>query len=377
MNWWLIVFPQGFPYNEREVVMRVLVGMSGGIDSSVAAYLLKKQGFDVVGVTMMIYSGKRNLPVPTKHMNSCYTPLEAEELPHIKEIAEKIGIEHVTVDLSDLYDRTIIADFQQEYLSGHTPNPCVWCNAKMKFGAMVDYAREQGLSFDKFATGHYARIVQAGKRWCLERAVDLKKDQSYFLYRLSQLQLSSTMFPLGGMLKSEVRKIDEELGFHPAGQDESQDFYSGDYTDLLDVQDKPGDIVMRDGKVVGRHEGIWHYTIGQRKGLGIAAPRPLYVLALDPKKNQVVVGYEEETVDIEVTAGQVNWQMVDHFEGKVPVSAKIRSTGSPMEAEAWENPDGTVTCRFKSPVKAATPGQSLVMYQDDKVLAGGIISSVS
>ncbi len=354
--------------------MRVLVGMSGGIDSSVAAYLLKQKGYDVTGVTMLIWNGRRELPKQTKHMNSCYSPHEIEDLPLIKEIADKIGIPHVTVDLSELYEKTIISNFQNEYLAGHTPNPCIWCNAKMKFGAMVDYAREKGLLFDKFATGHYARIVEQSGRFALQRAKDPKKDQSYFLYRLSQEQLARTLFPLGGMLKSEVRALDVAEGFHAEDQDESQDFYGGDYTDLLDVENKSGDIVLRSGEVVGHHEGIWHYTIGQRKGLGIAAPRPLYVLALEQKKNQVVVGYEEETLEQTVTAGQVNWQLWDHLEGEVEVQAKIRSTGSPMEATAWEHGDGTITCRFKNPVKAATAGQSLVLYRDEVILAGGIIT---
>lgn len=354
--------------------MRVLVGMSGGIDSSVAAYLLKQQGYEVTGVTMLIWNGRRHLPKQTKHMNSCYSPNEVEDLPKIKEIAEKIGIPHVTVDLSDLYERTIIANFQEEYLSGHTPNPCIWCNAKMKFGAMVDYAREKGLQFDKFATGHYARIVRKGGRYALERACDPRKDQSYFLYRLSQEQLSRTLFPLGGMLKSDVRKIDVAQGFHKEDQDESQDFYSGDYTDLLDVENKSGDIVLKTGEVVGRHEGIWHYTVGQRKGLGVAAGRPLYVLSLDPKRNQVVVGYEEDTLEQTVTASQVNWQLLDHIEGEIEVEAKIRSTSRAMAAVARENEDGSVTCSFKAPVKAATAGQSLVLYQGDMVVAGGIIT---
>lgn len=355
--------------------MRILVGMSGGIDSSVAAYLLKQQGYEVTGVTMLIWKGRRDLPKQTKHMNSCYSPNEIEDLPQIKEIAEKIGIPHVVVDLSELYERTIISNFQSEYLSGHTPNPCIWCNAKMKFGAMVDYARETGLVFDKFATGHYARIIQEGGRYALRKAVDPRKDQSYFLYRLSQEQLARTLFPLGEMTKDEVRKIDVAQGFHQEDQDESQDFYSGDYTDLLNVENKRGEIVLKTGEVVGHHHGIWHYTIGQRKGLGIAAPRPLYVLSLDPKKNQVVVGYEEDTLEQTVTAGQINWQLLDHIEGAMEVEAKIRSTSRAMAALARENEDGSITCSFKTPVKAATAGQSLVLYRGDEVVAGGIITT--
>jgi len=354
--------------------VKVLVGMSGGIDSSVAAYLLKKAGYEVTGVTMLIWNGRKDLPAP-KHTNSCYNPEKAEDIAAIKEIAGKIGIPHVTVDLSAMYEDVVLRNFQEEYLNGHTPNPCIWCNAKIKFGAMVEYARKQGLSFDKFATGHYAKIVQSGGRYAIARAADVKKDQSYFLYRLSQEQLGSILYPLGDMLKSEVRKIDVAQSFHSADQDESQDFYGGDYTDLLDVKDERGDIVMKDGTVVGHHEGIWHYTIGQRKGLGVSAPRPLYVLELKPDKNQVVVGYEEDTTSCTVNAGQVAWSGADHLENVIQVQAKIRSTGYPMEASAWENPDGSITAKFITPVKAVTAGQSLVLYRDDHILCGGIITA--
>jgi tRNA-specific 2-thiouridylase len=353
--------------------VKVLVGMSGGIDSSVAAYLLKQAGYDVTGVTMLIWGGRKDLPVP-KHSNSCYGPEKEEDIAAIKEIAGKIGIPHVTVDLSQLYENVVLKNFHDEYLSGHTPNPCVWCNAKIKFGAMVEYARAKGLAFDKFATGHYARIVPVGSRLAIARAVDQKKDQSYFLYRLNQDQLSSIVYPLGGMLKKDVRAIDVREGFHSVDQDESQDFYAGDYTDLLDVKDEKGDIVLRDGTVVGHHEGIWHYTIGQRKGLGVAAPRPLYVLDLKPEANQVVVGYEEDTTSTVVDASNVAWSGVDHIDGKIEVQAKIRSTGFPIQATAWENPDGSLTATFIAPVKAVTKGQSLVLYQDDHILCGGIIT---
>lgn len=352
--------------------MRVLVGMSGGIDSSVVAYLLKQEGHEVIGVTMTVWNNKANLPAPKKS-NSCFAPEKAEDIKKIKEICGKIGIEHQVLDLSDLYEQVVLKNFQEEYLNGRTPNPCVWCNAKIKFGAMVDYAREKGLQFDKFATGHYARIVERNGRYAIARAVDRKKDQSYFLYRLNQSQLSSIMFPLGTMVKDDVRKIDVEQGFHDVYQDESQDFYGGDYTDLLDVTDKKGNIVNTQGKVLGTHEGIWHYTIGQRKGLGIAAERPLYVLALRPQTNEVVVGFEEETLQHVVTASNIVWGAVESLDGPVAVHAKIRSTGQPVEATASQLPDGSVTATFSHHIKAATGGQSLVLYDGDTVLCGGII----
>jgi tRNA-specific 2-thiouridylase len=356
--------------------MKVLIGMSGGIDSSVAAYLLKQMGHEVVAVTMTIWNGKADLPAPKKS-NSCFAPEKTEDIKKIKIICDKIGIEHQVLDLSELYERVVLKDFQDEYLNGRTPNPCVWCNAKIKFGAMVDYAREKGLQFDTFATGHYARIMEKDGRYAIRRAVDLKKDQSYFLYRLSQEQLSSTLFPLGEMVKEEVRKIDVEQGFHEVYQDESQDFYGGDYTDLLDVSNQSGAIVDKNGTVLGRHEGIWHYTIGQRKGLGIAAERPLYVLSLRPQTNEVVVGFEEDTFQRSVTAANVVWGCSQGIEGTIPVQAKIRSTGYPSEAMAFQNEDGSITAVFSEDIKAATNGQSLVLYDGDTLLCGGIIEDAS
>jgi tRNA-specific 2-thiouridylase len=346
--------------------------MSGGIDSSVAAYLLKQQGHEVVGVTMTVWNNKADLPAPKKS-NSCFAPEKAEDIEKIKEICNKIGIEHQVLDLSDLYEQIVLKNFQDEYLNGRTPNPCVWCNAKIKFGAMVDYAREKGLRFDKFATGHYARIVERDGRYAIARAVDRKKDQSYFLYRLDQRQLSSIMFPLGSMVKEDVREIDVAQGFHDVYQEESQDFYGGDYTDLLDVTNKEGNIVNSEGKVLGTHNGIWHYTIGQRKGLGIAAERPLYVLSLRPQTNEVVVGFEEETLQRVVTASNVVWSAVEALDGDMDVLAKIRSTGQPSEAKARSLPDGSVTATFAHDIKAATNGQSLVLYDGDTILCGGII----
>lgn len=363
--------------------MKVLVGMSGGIDSSVAALLLKDAGHEVVGVTMTIW--KEDLPTAERlrkataetgiKINSCYSPDKSEDIEATKAICRKIGIEHFVLDCSELYEGTVLRNFRDEYLGGRTPNPCVWCNALVKFGALVNYARQRGIEFDKFATGHYARVLYdaVSGRWSLHRAVDVKKDQTYFLYRLNQEQLSTVLFPLGEMTKDEVRKIDERYGFHRPGQDESQDFYGGDYSDLLGVAPEQGNIVDTEGKVLGRHEGVWHYTVGQRRGLGIAAPRPLYVLALRPATNEVVVGYEEETYQRTVCAGLVNWGAVETLEGDVPVMAKIRSTGDPRPAVARLLPDGRLEAVFDEPVKAATPGQSLVLYNHDIIMAGGII----
>lgn len=354
---------------------KVLVGMSGGIDSSVAAWVLKQKGYEVTGVTMAIWKEGREFHGDL-NANACFAPSETKDLETTERICRSIGIEHKVLDISELYEKVVLGNFRTEYLDGRTPNPCIWCNQKIKFGAMVERAREEGLEFDYFATGHYARIEkQDNGRYALLRSTDLTKDQSYFLYRLSQKQLSETLFPLGGMTKTEVRKIDVSLGFHPEGMTESQDFYSGPYSDLLDVQPKPGNIVDRSGKVLGRHDGVWNYTIGQRRGLGIGAERPLYVTELRVKTNEVVVGFEEETKDVSVLASQVVWGAVDTIEGEIEALAKIRSAGPAMECKASLTEDGKISCVFKNPVKAATCGQSLVVYDGDKVLCGGIIES--
>lgn len=353
----------------------VLVGMSGGIDSSVAAYLLKEQGFNVHGVTMTVWKqdGKYKGD-PSK--NSCFSPDKSAEIEKTREICDKIGMDYTVLDISDLYESIVLQNFRNEYLNGRTPNPCVWCNSKIKFGAMVDFAREKGIKFDMFATGHYARIVKQDGRWCLYRGKDPVKDQSYFLYRLTQKQLSNTIFPLGGMTKEEVRKIDFELGFHPCEQTESQDFYSGHYTDLLDTQPKEGNIVDQTGKILGKHNGMWNYTIGQRKGLGIAASQPLYVTDLDPVNNLVVVGYEDSTYNKSVVADRVNWVATEDLSKPIHAKAKIRSMGEIAECTVSCDYEGRLKAVFDKPVKAATCGQSLVIYEDDKVLCGGIISGV-
>lgn len=351
---------------------KVMVGMSGGIDSSVAAYLLKKQGFEVEGVTMLIWRKDNNLK-PAPNANSCYNPREEEELEETKEICRKLGIVHHTVDLKDLYETTVLKNFKSEYLNGRTPNPCIWCNTLIKFGAMVESSRRL-FDFDYFATGHYSRVEKGENgRMQLLRAVDLKKDQSYFLSRLTQTQLGSVIFPLGSMTKDDVRKIDVELGLHREGMDESQDFYSGDYTDLLNVEDKKGKIILSDtGKTIGSHNGFWHYTIGQRKGLGVAYSEPLYVVALDSKRNEVIVGTEKATRETKVVALNANWVGEEDFQKDKVYKAKIRSTSPGLDAYAVKTEDG-FELEFLSPVKAATPGQSAVVYDGERVIASGVI----
>lgn len=350
--------------------------MSGGIDSSVCAYLLKEQGHTVTGVTMSVWKENLNT-VAHSDKNSCFSSNKQKDIEKTAQICKSLGIEYKVLDISDMYESVVLQNFKNEYLSGRTPNPCVWCNQKIKFGAMVDAARNSGIDFDYFATGHYAKIVQINGRYALKKATDSLKDQSYFLYRLSQKQLSCTMFPLGDLTKVQVRQIDVKLGFHAIDQTESQDFYSGHYTDLLDTSPKVGNIVNLEGKVLGTHLGFWNYTIGQRKGLKIAADKPLYVVGLNPQKNEVIVGYQDKTFNKAVTACNIVWGAVEGIDGKIEVMAKIRSTGVPVPATLCMDSMDRLKVEFCNPVQAATCGQSLVVYKDDVILCGGIIDSVS
>lgn len=351
---------------------KVLVGMSGGIDSSVSAYLLKEQGYEVEGITMLIWRKDSPYPAPVSP-NSCYNPDKSGDLEKIDSVCKKIGIKHRIVDCSPLYETNVLDNFKSEYMNGRTPNPCIWCNAVIKFGAMVDEARK-AVDFDYFATGHYARVEKMGNRYALLRAKDLKKDQSYFLSRLSQKQLSFTLFPLGGLLKSEVRMIDEQMGFHEPGQRESQDFYGGSYSDLLQVEPKRGDIVFKDGTKLGEHDGFWNYTIGQRKGLKIAYSEPLYVIALEPEKNRVVVGLKEDTISGSVFCSNVNY--VSFLDFTEPMySVKIRSASPGLEASVKKLDEGFVA-DFAHGAGALTPGQSAVVYSGDAVVASAIMEKV-
>lgn len=357
--------------------MKVLVGMSGGIDSAVAAYLLKQKGYEVSAVTMLLGNSESSKIANPMGTNYCFAPNKEEELDKVRELCKAMDIKHTIVDISSTFEDTILSNFKSEYLNGRTPNPCVWCNVKIKFGAMVDAARKAGLEFDKFATGHYSKIIEDNGRFFIRRANDQIKDQSYFLYRLTQQQLSSTIFPLGYFNKDEIRAIDVEQGFHKEEQTESQDFFDGDYADLLNVESKPGNIVDKDGKILGKHNGLFHYTIGQRRGIGIAAANPLYVLRLDTVTNEVVVGLKDETFNVEVEANQVVWQKYTTIEDR-SYTVKIRSTGIPVKAkiESFIGDDGEQHLRaiFDHPIQSATQGQSLVVYSDDDIICGGIIN---
>lgn len=343
--------------------MKIAVGLSGGVDSSVVASLLKEQGHEVVGVTMKLWSGRYR---GGDDSNACFGPAEAEHIERAAAIAEQIGIEYRVFDCSEEYEKNIIEYFRTEYLAGRTPNPCVRCNAMMKFGLLPEAAKKEGVDFDYFATGHYARIVRDDAGCHLFQGLDLAKDQSYFLYRLTQKQLARQLFPLGEYTKEEVRKLAARFGLLSKDRPDSQDFYSGDYSELLQVADKAGDIVDENGKILGKHRGFWHYTVGQRKGIGIAAPRPLYVLELNACRNEVIVGYVESVRHHHVEIADCNW-ILSAPEGECEV--KIRSSSRLVKAVI-----SGARITFAEDVLAAAKGQSAVIYRDGEVLGGGIIA---
>ena len=354
--------------------MKVAVGMSGGVDSSVAALLMIRAGHEVSGILMKIWPGP---DAPAAGKSACYGPDEAEDIRAAKSVCARLGIQLHVFDCSKNFDEFVLRYFREGYLGGTTPNPCVRCNHLVKFGVLPDLARTSGLVFDRFATGHYARVEQApsGGRFLLKRAADLRKDQSYFLYRLTQEQLASTLFPLGGLLKSRVRAIAREEGLPVHGRKESQDFYGGDLADILGQDGREGDIVDREGRVLGRHGGVWNYTIGQRKGLGIAFPAPLYVTAIDARYNRLVVGPENETYSRSCVVRDCAWVEVDGLGEPADVRVKVRSGGRLVGAKISPFGADRTRVEFAEPVSSVAPGQSAVFYDGDIVVGGGIIAS--
>ncbi|MDR0486184.1 MAG: tRNA 2-thiouridine(34) synthase MnmA, partial [Elusimicrobiota bacterium] len=294
-----------------------------------------------------------------------------------KEIAEKLKIPFTLIDCRKEYKETVLSYFRNEYRDGKTPNPCIYCNAYIKFGVLPSVAKKAGIDFEKFATGHYGRISFDEKSglYQLKRAKDLKKDQTYFLYRLDQKILSQTLFPLASFTKEQTRKIAKEIGLKVADKPDSQDFYCGNYNGILNFKVQTGDIVDKDGKVLGKHGGFWNYTIGQRRGLGISSKEPLYVTKLLPKQNIVEVGGRDDLFSDSFIGNKVSWCSIEPPEKPIFCSVKIRQQHKEAEAEiAYNKADDTVRVKFKEPQSAITPGQSAVFYQDDIVLGGAIIN---
>ncbi len=346
--------------------MKIAVGLSGGVDSAVAALLLKRAGHEVVGVTMKLW---REGLFKGGVRDACFGPGEADDIAAAEAFASRLGIEYRVFDCSEEYAATVLAYFRSEREAGRTPNPCVVCNRRLKFG-LLPAAAARALDFDRFATGHYARIVESEGRLAVARAADARKDQSYFLWGLSQKQIARAMFPLGDLSKEEVRRIAREEGLPMADKPDSQDFYSGDCNELIGAEDIPGDIVSTDGRTLGRHRGFWHYTIGQRQGLGVAAREPLYVVRISKERNEVVVGTRAEAVSTQFRVKDVNWMLQEETAAAVEGFVKIRSTGEPRGPAVFENgavsvPDGLF---------GVAPGQSAVLYSaSGAILLGGVL----
>jgi tRNA-specific 2-thiouridylase len=355
--------------------MKYLVGLSGGVDSSVAALLLKEQGHEVIGATMAIW-GKDGIALKEGHKGACYGPDEKEDIEEAKKIAAQLGIKYYVYDCAEKYERIVLDNFKKEYIDGRTPNPCVWCNALVKFGLLPELAKANGVEFDKFATGHYARVEEQNGRFLLKKGLATKKDQSYFLYRLQQNQLKNICLPLGNYTKEQIREIAKENGLNTAEKPDSQDFYGGDYNELLEIEEKIGNIVDTTGKKLGTHKGIWNYTIGQRKGLGVSSTEALYVLELRKETNEVVVGFADKTFKKSLIANQLNWIAIDTLEEEIQATAKIRSTQQPVPVIIKPIDKDKVKVVFEDMQKSIAIGQSAVFYNDDIVLGGGVITEV-
>jgi tRNA-uridine 2-sulfurtransferase len=342
--------------------MKIMVAMSGGVDSSMAAALLKQQGHEVIGATMELYGSD--------------SPTRASE--DARKVADALDIPHFVYDFRDIFTNTIIDNFCKEYGAGRTPNPCVLCNRFIKFGLLWEKAQEAGAEY--LATGHYAGIGQKDGRYLLKKGADNSKDQSYFLYRLTQEQLKHTLFPLSGMTKARVKELAQKMMLPTASRPESQeicfvpeDNYAGFVEEYLDTIALPGPILDGTGKVIGQHQGITHYTIGQRRGLGIALPEPLYVTGIDAKKNTITVGPKEQIFSSEINVSSLNWITSAPAES-VKVQAKIRYRAKEAGAVITPISDKEIFIEFDTPQMAVTPGQSVVFYDGDTVTGGGIIT---
>lgn len=345
---------------------KCFVAVSGGVDSAVALHLLREKGYSVEGITMTQFDSDL---VPN------FSPKEAEDA---KRLCEKMGAPHHLADLKDEFQKTVITDFISAYAKGETPNPCVVCNRYIKFGALAEYAFNKGA--EEYATGHYVRVIQQGDRRVIACAADINKDQSYVLWSLSKEQISRFLAPLGEYTKPQVREIAESIGLEVAHKSDSQDICfipDGDYRAFLDrivpVKDKKGAFVLSDGTVLGRHNGQRCYTIGQRKGLGIAYKEPLYVIGRDMEKNNVILGRNDELFTTRFTVRNANFSACDFPESDLECEVRIRYRAPFVKCRLSPLGDGRLLAETSEAVRAVTPGQSAVFYDGETLLGGGVI----
>ena len=355
---------------------KVLVAMSGGVDSSVAAYLLQQQGYACIGVTMRLYENE-TAGIPRGH-----TCCSLDDVEDARAVAYDLGMPYYVLNFTEEFDEKVIRKFVQVYQNGGTPNPCIDCNKYMKFRHLLDWAEEHGMEY--VVTGHYARVEQDAEtgRWLLKKGLDEGKDQSYVLYNLTQEQLAHIRLPLGALHKTEVRKIAQEHSFINAQKHDSQDICfvpDGDYARFMEQftgkHYPAGDFLDQSGKVVGTHSGAVRYTLGQRKGLGLALGAPVYVCGKDMQANTVTVGPESELFDRIVYAEDVNWIAIPALTEPLRVTARTRYHQAEQQATVYPAENG-FRLEFDQPQRAPTPGQAAVLYQGDVVLGGGTITRV-
>lgn len=348
--------------------------MSGGVDSSVAAWLLKEQGYDVIGVTMQIWQDEDNV---VQEENGGCCGLSAVD--DARRVAASIGIPYYVMNFKDEFKKTVIDYFTEEYLNGRTPNPCIACNRYVKWEALLQ--RSLSIGADYIATGHYARIDRLPNgRYAIRRSATLAKDQTYALYNLTQEQLAHTLMPVGEYSKDRIREMADEIGLMVAHKPDSQDICfvpDGDYASFIEeTTDHPlpeGNFVSPDGKILGRHKGIIHYTVGQRKGLGLALGYPAFVLEIRPEINEVVIGTYDESLTHTVRADHLNFMSVEDLTEPMRVFAKIRYNHKGAWCTVEKTGEDEITCTFDEPIRAATPGQAVVLYDGEYVLGGGTI----